>query len=388
MSNPNDRPSGRASVPSTPSGGRSGSTGGRARPPVNGGRGGGGTTYGQAPKPKKTIKPKWGRIALVAAVALLIFGGAVFGGIMLYSKNLDDKLTKVDPFSSIVGDRPLKTVDGAFNILLVGSDSRDPDAKPDAASQWRADTIVIVHIPADHQKAYLTSIPRDLRVHVPKSQTSPYGDTMAKINASFSWGGLPLAVQTVEEYTGVRIDHVVSIDFGGLKEVVDALGGVDMKVDKTIKSIHKPFRTYEKGTRHFNGAEALDYVRQRYQFADGDFARMKHQQMLLRALMDKAADSATLTDIGKLNNFLQTLTKAVTVDKDFSLADMVIQFRGLRSDKITFLTSPNVGSQTIDGESFVVGDKNKALAFYDAMGKDQLDAYFAAHPTATPSATQ
>lgn len=385
MSNPNERPSGRASVPSGPSSGRS-AGGGRAKPPVNGGRGSrGGTTYGQ-PSRRPGPQPRWGRIALVAAVALLLIGGLTFGALLLYTRSLNNNLNKVDPFSALVGDRPVKTVDGAFNILLVGSDSRDPDAKPDAASQWRADTIVIVHIPADHTKAYLTSIPRDLRVHVPKSQTSPYGDTMAKINASFAWGGLPLAVQTVEEYTGVRLDHVVSIDFGGLKEVVDALGGVDMTVDRTITSIHKPFRTFQKGPKHFNGEEALDYVRRRKQFPDGDFARMKHQQMLLRAMLDKASGEVLVNPV-KLNGFLKTLTKAVTVDKDFSLVDMVVQFRGLRSQNLIFLTSPNVGSQTIDGESFVVGDKAKALAFYDAMGKDQLDAYFQTHPTATPSAT-
>ena len=73
---------------------------------------------------------------------------------------------------------------------------------------WRTDTVVLMHVPADHGKAYLVSFPRDLWVHIPKSATSSYGNTMAKINAATAWGGVPLMVQTVEEYTGVRIDHL------------------------------------------------------------------------------------------------------------------------------------------------------------------------------------
>ena len=83
----------------------------------------------------------------------------------------------------------------------------------------------------------------------------------AKINASFAFGGLPRAVRTVECLTGVRLDHVVAIDFGGFKEVTNALGGVDLKVDQTITSIHKPFRVFKKGMMHMNGAQALDWVR-------------------------------------------------------------------------------------------------------------------------------
>jgi LCP family protein required for cell wall assembly len=368
---------------STRAAGRPGGRGSNGEPPRRASSGtGGGGTYGQ---PKRGIKPRWGRIALVLGVFALVVGLLVSGGLWLYARSLDSKLTKTDPFSAIVGDRPLKTVDGALNILLVGSDSRDPDTDMSKASQWRADTIVMVHISADHQHAYLVSIPRDLYVYVPKIPTSDYGDTYAKINASFAWGGLPLAVQTMEKYSGVRVDHVVSIDFGGLREVVDALGGVDMYVERTIKSIHRPFRTYEKGSRHFNGSEALDYVRQRKQFPDGDFARMKHQQALLKAMLDKATSAGVLANPGKLNAFLQTLTKAVTVDKDFALTDMVLQFRSMSSDKLTFLTSPNQGSEMRNSESVVVSDKAKALALYDAMTKDTMAAYLAANPTSSPS---
>ena len=162
------------------------------------------------------------------------------------------------------------------------------------------------------------------------------------------------------------------IDFGGFQQVTDALGGVDMYVDQTITSIHPPHRTFTQGTSHFNGAEALDYVRQRYQFPDGDITREKHQQMFLKAVMDKAASSGTLTNPAKLNAFLQAVTKAVTVDKDLSLPDMALQFHGLRSKDLTFMTSPFSGFDTIDGQSVVVADKDKAAALYSAVANDQV----------------
>jgi LCP family protein required for cell wall assembly len=369
---------GAASVPSWPAGpsGPGGPGGGGYRP-------GGG--YPDSPVPRGTgPRPRWGRIALVAVAALLVLAGIAVAGGLIYYHQLDSGLARTDPFSQIAGDRPAKTVNGAINILMLGSDSRDPDNK-DKPGQWRTDTMIVLHIPASHEKAYLISIPRDLYVYIPKSRSNPgLGDTKAKINAAFAWGGLPLAVQAIEGYTGVRMDHVVLIDFGGFKQVTDALGGVDMYIEQDITSIHKPFRHFKKGMNHLNGEEALDYTRQRYQFADGDFGRMRHQQQFLKALMDKAASSGTLTNPAKLNGFLQAVTKALTVDKDFSVIDMALQFRGIRSNDLTFLVSPNLGAQTVNGESVVVSDKAKASSLYEAVGKDTVDAWLAQNPS--PSA--
>src|SRR6185369_66835 len=110
-------------------------------------------------------------------------------------------------------------------ILLLGSDSRDPGAG-DGVTGERTDTIVLAHIPASQDKAYLVSIPRDLWVHVPASSDGQSGNTMAKINAAYAWGGSALMVAAVEQYTGVRIDHVVKVDFAGFVRVTDAVGGV------------------------------------------------------------------------------------------------------------------------------------------------------------------
>jgi LCP family protein required for cell wall assembly len=329
---------------------------------------------------KKKLKPRWGRIALVGSLALVLLIVLTGLGVWFYLGNINNKLDRTDPFSAITGGRPAKVVDGAFNILLLGSDSRDPDAPIDQAGQWRTDTIVLMHVSADHKQAYLISFPRDLYVHVPASADGQHGNTMAKINAAYAWGGLPLMVQTVEGYTGVRMDHVAIIDFAGFKQVVDALGGVEMNVEKTIKSIHKPYRTFKKGLNKMNGAESLDYIRQRYQFADGDFARIRHQQQFIKAIMDKAVSTETLANPIKLNNFLNATVKAVKVDKDFDLRSMAVQFHNMKSENLSFMTSPHLEPQTIDGQSVVPGDKPKALALYDAVAHDTVAQWVAQNP--------
>jgi len=165
---------------------------------------------------------------------------------------------------------------------------------------------------------------------------------------------------------------VMAIDFAGFKQVTDALGGVDLNIERDTTSIHKPFRQFKKGVQHLDGEAALDWVRQRKQFPDGDFARMRHQQEFMKALMDKAASSGTLANPLKLNAFLKSVTKAMTVDNDFSLADTGLAFRNIRSQDLTFMVSPNIGSQTVNGESVVVSDKEKAASLYDAVAKDTV----------------
>jgi len=355
-------------------------------------RGGGPSGPGGPPpvRPGRPYKgrrrPRWGRIALIAGAVVVV--GAIIAAISLYgyTNGLDKGLKRTDAFSQITNGRPVKTVDGALNVLLVGSDSRDPDTNDGSANAWRADTLIMMHIPADHKSAQLVSIPRDLWVPIPSGNDAPCGSgSRAKINASFSYGGLPRAVRTVECMTDVHIDHVMAIDFGGFKDVVDALGGVDLKVEQSITSIHKPYRKFTKGTMHMNGTVALDWIRQRKQFPRGDFARMQHQQEFLKAIMDKAASTGTLSNPSKLNSFLKAVTAAVTVDQDFSLTDMAVQFRNLRGQNLTFLTSPNKGSETISGQSVVVADREKALALYKAIAADKMTEWLTANQAKPPT---
>ncbi|MDG4825429.1 LCP family protein [Asanoa sp. WMMD1127] len=314
------------------------------------------------------------RILVGVLAALVVIGGGSAIGVWAYGRSLNGHLARTDAFAGVPeDDRPAPVVKGALNVLLLGSDSRDPDDSADS----RTDTIMLMHVDADHEKAEVISIPRDTWVYVPPAPDGQHGDTMAKINAAYAWGGTPLTVRTVETFTGVHIDHVAMIDFAGFAQVVDALGGVDLKIEKTIKSIHPPYRTFQKGTQHLTGAEALDYVRQRYQFADGDFSRERHQREFLQALLDKAASAGTLANPVKLNDFLQAATRSLTVDQDFDLVGTALQLRGLRSADLTFLGSPTAGTGNRDGQSVVLSDSTKAKALYQAVSDDTVRSYLA-----------
>ena len=375
---------GRAAVPAAPRGGREG-FGDDDDHAGYGGSGYRGSGYAGGPpggRPGARVgrrRPRWRRVLLALTLTLLLVGLLGAGGLWLYARSLDDNMGRVDAIPTGV-ERPATSTGGALDLLILGTDSRDPDAIRTGGA-FRADTIMLMHVPSGSERVYLISIPRDLWVFVPATPDGSAGGHEAKMNAAVAFGGAPLMVQTVESYTGVRIDHVMLLDFAGFVEVTDALDGVDMHIDQTIQSIHGQHRVFEAGDRHLNGAEALDYIRQRKQFADGDFSRMRNQQQFLRALMDKAASTGTLANPGKLNAFLQTTTSTLTVDQDFSLASVGWQLRHLRSgENLVFLTSPNAGTGSAGGQSVVFSDDQAAAELYGAIRADQLPQWAAAHP--------
>lgn len=311
------------------------------------------------------------KVVLGILAAALVIAVGVPVGLYAYGRSLNGGLRRTDAFSGLSG-RPSVGVAGALNVLVLGSDSRDPGVNP--ADPARSDTMMMLHVDADHRHAYVISIPRDTWVHVPAAPDGN-GDTMAKINAAYAWGGTPLAVQTVEEFTGVRIDHVVLVDFAGFQKVIDAMGGVDLTVDQTITSIFPPYRVFTAGKEHLNGSAALDYVRQRYQFNDGDLTREKHQQQLLAALLDQAANAGTLANPGRLDSLLRAVTASLTVDKGFDLVDVALALRNLRGADVTYLTSPVAGTDWQGDEAVLMPDQEEATRLYEAVRQDTIGAY-------------
>jgi LCP family protein required for cell wall assembly len=317
------------------------------------------------------------RIVLIAlAVVVALVGGGVAAA-AVYVRSIDHSITRIQAFDAVPEEsRPTKaTVAGdAENFLVLGSDTRDPGTTGGS----RSDTIILLHLPKDRSSAQLISIPRDTWVHIPRSQDGRQGDTHAKINAAFAWGGAALTVQTVEEYTGVRIDHVVMVDFAGFKEIVDALGGIDIDVEEGFTSTHSlnanSIRVFRKGTQTMDGAAALDYSRERFAFKDGDFARIRHQQQVIRAILSKASTGDLLTNPGQLNSFLRATANSVAVDDKLNIVDTAMALRHLRSENLTFFTNPTTGTGMKGSESVVLGDDAKAKVFYDAVRRDDTAA--------------
>ncbi|MFI7547884.1 LCP family protein [Actinoplanes sp. NPDC049599] len=310
-------------------------------------------------------------LILLAVFVVLAGGGAL--AVTLYARDVSNDIARIEAFDQVPAQaRPVKekAAGDAMNFLILGSDTRDPGATGGS----RSDTIIVLHLPADRASAQLVSIPRDTWVHVPRSPDGRHGDTQAKINAAFAWGGTPLMVQTVEEYTSVRIDHVLMVDFAGFKEIVDALGGVEIDVEQAFTSTHSlnvgGVRDFKAGPQTMDGAAALDYARERYAFEDGDFARIRHQHQVIKAILSKAATGGVLTNPGRLNSFLRATADAVSVDRTLNIFGMAGDVRELRGDNLTFYTSPTAGTGTRGNQSVVLPDRAKAKVFFDAVRRD------------------
>jgi LCP family protein required for cell wall assembly len=321
------------------------------------------------------------RILVVTLVVLLVLAGASVAGAALYVRSIDRSMSRIEAFDQVPAQqRPQRAAiaGDALNLLVLGSDTRDPE-NPGGS---RSDTIILLHVPKGHGSAQLISIPRDTWVHVPRSADGRHGGVAAKINAAYAWGGPALTVQTVEAYTGVRIDHVVMVDFAGFRQIVDALGGVTIDVPVAFTSTHSlnrdSIRHFDKGPQLMDGAAALDYARERYAFADGDFARIQHQQQVIKAIMSKAASRGILANPGRLNAFLHATAQSVAVDDTLDVPGMAAGLRHLRGDNVTFCTSPSAGTGNEDGQSVVFPDRSRARALFTAVRDDDVPGITAA----------
>lgn len=267
----------------------------------------------------------------------------------------------------------------ALNILLVGSDSR-VNARAEAAagnvSDQRGDTLVFIHLPADRQSVYGISIMRDLWVDVP-------GRGAAKVNAGLEVGGLPLMTQTVAALFGTHIDHTVMVDFEGFAALTDAVGGIDVDVTRPFTGTIESRHYFAPGVNRLNGALALDFVRERKAFADGDYQRVRNQQIFLKSVLAKVATEGVLADRATARQLVTTVLPHVTVDPGLTLETLERLAFSLRSTPPgsgVFFTLPTAGTGTSrDGQSIVVQDPAATAAVAAALGSGTLGDYVAAN---------
>lgn len=266
--------------------------------------------------------------------------------------------------------------DGMLNILVMGSDSRGAtteEALSGGNSNQRADTLMLVHIPSDRSKVFTVSLMRDLWIDIP-------GHGQAKINAALAYGGVPLMVQTVESLFNQRIDHVAMIDFEGFVGMTDALGGVEVNVTQSFVSPHSN-KKYAKGPTLLNGMGALDFVRERYAYADGDYQRVRNQQAFLRALLTKNLSRDTLLNPVKVHNVISAMAPFVSADSGLNavtLARLGLELRDVRADDMEMFTLPTLGTGTsADGQSLVIPDRRAIAGLSRALADDSLDKFVA-----------
>lgn len=289
-------------------------------------------------------------------LALIILGTAGAG--YLYYQHLNGNIEK-DTLNLGENrlDRSTPNADGQtpLNILLLGSDSRNTEeniklggSRADADRKPLADVQMLVHVSADRSNMSVVSVPRDTRVTIPKcidddGTVYPESDRDI-INSSLQNGGPGCTVATWEALSGVPIDHFMMIDFAGVVDMADAVGGVPVCVDNNVKDPDSGLRM-EKGEKEIKGKQALQWLRTRHGFEDGsDIGRAKAQHMYMNAMVRQLKSGTKLSDPGKLMDLAEAATKALKVDPGLGtvkkLYDLGNDLKRVPTKRITMTTLP------------------------------------------------
>ncbi|ATG52657.1 transcriptional regulator [Brachybacterium vulturis] len=327
------------------------------------------------PEPGRRRGRRAALISLLVVAALVIGVGLVIGNYLSGIQNSYQKRTVVQiTRGASDGERPEEIEGTGRNFLLLGSDKRSPeDAASQGVSGQRSDVMMLVHVTEDGESVYVMSFPRDLYVDVP-------GHGKDRINSALAYGGVGLAVTTVENFTGVPIDHVALIDFDGIEGLVDTLGGIDVKVPEDFTAGGHQFT---QGVQTLDGEEALTFVRERKQFADGDFQRNRNQQAVLKGITQKLISGETLSDPGKLADTIETISPFLTTDEGLSATAMVelgLSMRSIRSNDLYFLSVPHGDPYMTSGGASVVATAEEPMdVLRDALRTDDMGTYYAQH---------
>lgn len=315
---------------------------------------------GPAPKKRDRLKTAFFVLLTLIVVALVVVG--------VYAWNLWASFDKADKLDSAfpTGDRPA-AVAGAQTVLLLGSDSRGAEDGDEPSG--RSDTIMVVHIPADHADISIMSIMRDNWVEIP-------GHGEAKINAAMAYGGIPLVVETVELFIATRIDHVAIIDFESFAGLADALGGVTVDNPQEFTAVSG--ETFAEGEVTLRGQDALAYVRERKAFPDGDYRRAANQQRFLKGLLSEVLSADTLLNPFRVSDLVSTVSPHLTVDAGVDAGYLLGTFwkaRGIRAGDVHFFTSPTLGTGWRGGQSVVLPDRDELEKVRQAITDGTLAEY-------------
>jgi LCP family protein required for cell wall assembly len=320
-----------------------------------------GTVYGRGGRGgrggRRWLRPRriLGIVAILVALVLVATVGEYI--------NLNNRLHHEAVLASYAG-QPAQG--SGSNWLIAGSDSRQglSAAQEKALSTGtdiggsRTDTILVLHVPASGQPV-LISLPRDSWVPIP-------GHGEDKINAAFAIGGPALLAQTVQNVTGLRIDHYMEIGFGGFVGVVNAVGGVHMCIQfplhDTASGLNIP-----KGCQTLDGAQALAYVRDRHDFAEQDLQRVQDQRLLLKALLAKMTSPGVLLNPFAAIPAADGAAATLSVDSGTSLRQLVQVAFALRHPITTTVPIASANYVTSTGEDAVLWDRTRALALFNAM---------------------
>ena len=272
---------------------------------------------------------------VATGLSVLVLGAGGIGHAVV--SNLETGIGRIDLFKDMK-NRPAGG--HGMNLLLVGTDGRETITRAEkkkyrlgGAPCHCTDTLMLVHLSADRERASVVSLPRDSYAEIPEHKNRATGRQhpahAVKLNAAYAEGGPRLTVRTVEQMTGVKVDHYLEIDFTGFMKTVDALGGVTICTPKPLKDSYTGLNL-SPGTHRLDGGQALQYVRSRHLDGAADLSRMRRQQRFMASLIKRTTSSGLLMNPVKLQRVTASMLKAVRADKDFGTEQMLALGRAMR----------------------------------------------------------
>ncbi|WP_435015274.1 LCP family protein [Streptomyces puniciscabiei] len=325
-------------------------------------------------------RPRWAMRA-VSTLSVVVLASAGIGHAVISS--LDAGIARVDAFKDMK-NRP--RAGQGMNILLVGTDGRDRITDRERR-QYRlggvpchcTDTMMIVHVSDNRERATVVSLPRDSYAEVPahtdvrsRQQQGPHP---IKLNAAYAEGGPQLTIRTVENMTHVKIDHYLEVDFTSFMRTVDVLGGVKVCTTTPLKDSYTGL-DLGPGTHTLNGGQALQYVRARHVDVASDLGRMKRQQRFLAALIERATSSGVLLNPMRFRDVARAVLGSVRADEGFGTDELLDLGRAMRnfSPSSSEFTTVPIGQMNYDVKgigSTLKWDQAKADRLFSALRDDK-----------------
>ncbi len=315
----------------------------------------------RGPRIRKRRRPPAMRLVNVVAITLSVIVLIVSVGGYVVESWFNGSIARIH--LNLGKNRPADATKGSQNWLLVGVDSAVAGEYGNRAGE-RSDTVILSHLDGNGTTTNV-SIPRDTLVTIPAytdSSGKSYPAHAAKFNEAISDGGPSLLVRTVEQLTGVRINHYVQVNLDGFKKIADAINGVRICIlpssyhdptDSRITNINDGYSGFHgrDGTQTLVGNQALAFVRQRHGLPGGDIDRIKRQQQFLGSVFRTATSNHFLFNPAAVLRLLSAIKSALVLDQNTTLTDLerlATRIRGLDPTKMTFETIPQRNLQATD----------------------------------------
>jgi LCP family protein required for cell wall assembly len=332
------------------------------------------------------VSARWPRQLATVLATVIVATTMVGAGYQAFLGQLQGNITTVDVSGELGPDSftsPLVVDEetnsyAPFTMVLLGSDTRQGKrnrgyGKASELGGERSDTTVLLHVNADRSSALAVSIPRDTWMTLPtcKVNGKTVGGKPGRFNEAMDIGGPACTLKAIRQLSGLDVDKFMMMDFGGFKRVVDAVGGVEICLNKDVNDRQSGLKL-SKGTHLVTGEEALAFVRTRKTLGDGsDTSRIRRQQAFMSSLFRTVLSSGTLLNPTKVVSVLNAATKSLTADPQLSdignLQELALSMRELRPNQVTFVTMPWVPR---GDNATVTINEVKAAPLWEAIAND------------------